>query len=253
VAEAIQYERESQQLCHEAGNLYDESHALMNIWIMYQNLGMWEQQAGLLREGIEAMIPNIHIFGQLIYYAFRTYGCLRESRPVEALEYARKGLQICPERPEHVNWAAVMKAIEGDVLAALSRDEEAQASLFAALEMQDGAPDVLRIIALEILVRFHTSRGTLPTTVPYLEQLCQSNWAEHDFWRGYNTNAAMLTCYRAFRQLSDPRAQGLLEHAYQAVETFSVTITDPQLRRSYRENLSWNREILQEWAAVIGE
>jgi tetratricopeptide (TPR) repeat protein len=58
-----------------------------------------------------------------------------------------------------------------------------------------------------------------------------------------------LTCYRVFSAIHDPHAYDLLLKAHDLLQTRAENISDENLRRSYLENVSVNRDILAEFAA----
>jgi tetratricopeptide (TPR) repeat protein len=249
VVSAIQYEIESERICREAGNIYDEAYAQMNVWLIYESLGMWEHQAEMLRQGIEEIaVPRVTAISQMMYYSHRAKACSRASDPARMLVYAEKVLTICPDHPEDIGWFTYAKTVLGEALAANSRDEEALACLVEAAQLYQGKPDIFRLIVLERLVRFLVSRHQIDQVLPYLEELYPYDWQDYKWWKGYFAIQAVLTCFQAFQACGDPRADQALEKAHEAIEYCSASITDEEIRRSYRQNLPWNREVLRLWA-----
>jgi tetratricopeptide (TPR) repeat protein len=57
-----------------------------------------------------------------------------------------------------------------------------------------------------------------------------------------------LTCYRVLRANQAPRAQAVLNTAYNLLQERAAKISDEELRRSFLENVAAHREILSEWA-----
>ena len=249
IVSAIRYEKESERICHEAGNIYDEAWAQLNVWFIYELLGMWEHQAEMLRQGIEEVfIPRIHPPWQMTYYSERVQACLRASDSEGALVYAKKGLAICSDRPEDIGWFAMAKSTLGEALAANSRDDEALACLVETAKIYQGKAGIFRLVILERLVRFLVSRHQINQALPYLEELYQYNWQEQSYMRGYYAISAVLTCYQAFQACGDPRGDLALEKAHEAIQYFSASIMNEEMRRSYQQNLPWNREALRLWA-----
>ena len=56
-----------------------------------------------------------------------------------------------------------------------------------------------------------------------------------------------LTCYRVLRANQDPRAERVLEEAHNILQARAAKIDDEDLRRSFLENVTANREIAVEW------
>ena len=57
-----------------------------------------------------------------------------------------------------------------------------------------------------------------------------------------------LTCYHVLRAHEDSRADEVLGNAYYLLQERTAKIDDPDLRRSYLENVSYHREIVAEYA-----
>jgi Predicted ATPase len=57
-----------------------------------------------------------------------------------------------------------------------------------------------------------------------------------------------LTCYQVLAAAHDPRADALLTTAHALLEERSAKITDPDARRMFRENVTYNRDIAALWA-----
>src|SRR5262249_30883133 len=58
-----------------------------------------------------------------------------------------------------------------------------------------------------------------------------------------------LTCFYILQATRDPRAAGILEQAYRALQTQAASIPDEPTRRSFLENVPYHREIIAIWAA----
>ncbi|MCP4536305.1 MAG: hypothetical protein GY832_04090 [Chloroflexi bacterium] len=58
-----------------------------------------------------------------------------------------------------------------------------------------------------------------------------------------------MTCYRVLRAGLDPRAETMLNTAHTLLQEQAAKITDPELCRSYLENVPAHREIVCEWQA----
>jgi tetratricopeptide (TPR) repeat protein len=59
-----------------------------------------------------------------------------------------------------------------------------------------------------------------------------------------------LTCFRVLQANVDPRADEVLEIAFQLLQERAAKITDEDLRHSYLENVAAHRELVREWQAV---
>jgi hypothetical protein len=59
-----------------------------------------------------------------------------------------------------------------------------------------------------------------------------------------------LACYRVLRANEDPRAEQLLNRAYDLLQGRAAKIADEGLRRSFLEDVAANREVLREWQSA---
>jgi hypothetical protein len=58
-----------------------------------------------------------------------------------------------------------------------------------------------------------------------------------------------LDCYRVLRANRDTRAGDLLETAHSLLQEQAARIADPNMRRSFLENVLDHRELAMEWAS----
>lgn len=61
-----------------------------------------------------------------------------------------------------------------------------------------------------------------------------------------------LTCYRVLRAVEGPRAGEVLSRAYGVLREWADRIEDPDLRRSFLENVAVNREIVRAYTEREG-
>jgi hypothetical protein len=59
-----------------------------------------------------------------------------------------------------------------------------------------------------------------------------------------------LTCYRVLEANGDPHAREILGKAYHVLQERAAKIHDQYLRRSFLENVTAHREIVQAWEGV---
>jgi predicted ATPase/class 3 adenylate cyclase len=55
------------------------------------------------------------------------------------------------------------------------------------------------------------------------------------------------TCYHVLQLVSDPRAEEILETAFNLLQEQASQITDPTYHRRFLENIPWHREIMTAW------
>ena len=56
-----------------------------------------------------------------------------------------------------------------------------------------------------------------------------------------------LTCYQVLVAAGDPRAAEILDRAHTELQKWAARCPDEATRRSFLENVPWNREIVREW------
>ncbi len=62
-----------------------------------------------------------------------------------------------------------------------------------------------------------------------------------------------LTCYRVLRADRDPRAGEILAQSYDVLQRYAGRITDPEIRRSFLENIPANRALVAAWKEFQSE
>ena len=62
-----------------------------------------------------------------------------------------------------------------------------------------------------------------------------------------------LTCYQVLQAVDDPRAEEILETAYEMLQERAAKIEDESLQRSFLENVPINREIIAEYESQMQE
>lgn len=56
-----------------------------------------------------------------------------------------------------------------------------------------------------------------------------------------------LVCYKALQATNDPRAKHVLQQGYEMVQELATKISDEGLRRSFLENVPYNRDLIAAW------
>ena len=62
-----------------------------------------------------------------------------------------------------------------------------------------------------------------------------------------DTPRLRLVCFKVLKAVSDERAQEQLAAAYQSLAGLSMRIRSESDQRSFRDNVPWNRDILERW------
>ncbi len=70
-------------------------------------------------------------------------------------------------------------------------------------------------------------------------------WAEHHNFEGANEPSRILfICYELLRAVDDSRAEAILHAVYRQIKEQADNIAEENRRRSFLENVQWNRSIV---------
>jgi hypothetical protein len=92
------------------------------------------------------------------------------------------------------------------------------------------------------------AQGDLAAALAHAEEVLRSLEGHPQLAGAWEPLRVYLTCVRVLRAHEDPRAGGILDKAYRLLQERAARIDDPELRRSYLENVPYHREIAAEYA-----
>ncbi len=166
---------------------------------------------------------------------------------------ARQALEINREIASYGNIADSLEHL-ADALSGLGRLDEAAAAYREAQTMlrAQGAPEVDSWIGLaEIALR----QDRLPEALKLVEQILAylgPDAFSTPVARGESRHALdswleplriYAVCYRVLTVVGDSRAVQIRRTGYELLQTWAAMIADPEIRRSFLENVPWNREL----------
>jgi adenylate cyclase len=169
-----------------------------------------------------------------------------------AREYATRALTIHRNSGYDYRTATALTRL-GHALTALRELAEAAAAYQEALDLrrQMGqrhlAPEPLAGLA-----RVALAQGGLAQAGTYVDEILAhletgAPGSGHPLDGTDEPICIYLTCYRVLRANSDPRAKQVLEEAHSLLQERAAEIDDDDLRHSYLENVTANRELVAEW------
>jgi hypothetical protein len=133
-------------------------------------------------------------------------------------------------------------------LALLGRNDEAMGTYQQAIVEQRSLGVQHQVIqTLSELAAFALQQGELATALQRVDEILSSV----DLATTQEINeplACALICYQVLRATGDPRAEPVLEIAWQQLQAQAATIDDETLRRSFLENVKVNRLIREFYA-----
>jgi tetratricopeptide (TPR) repeat protein len=165
-----------------------------------------------------------------------------------ALGFLQQSLEIAVSLNNRSTEANALTSL-GHVLSSLGDFEQADITYHKALRLRQdlGQPSLAQEL-LAGLARLHLTKGDLTQASAFVEDILSHPKADNI--EGLDEPFLIfLICYRVLRASNDPRAQSILEKAYNLLQERVASITDEALRRSYLENVVAHREILAAWSA----
>jgi class 3 adenylate cyclase/tetratricopeptide (TPR) repeat protein len=170
-----------------------------------------------------------------------------QERWEEARQLASKGLALMRE-VEFLEGAAEALLWLGHALLGLGRSAEAQdcyqESLEARIQLEQPA---LAMGVRAGLARAAAALGNQDQAQAYAVEIAEYIDDGATFDGTWEPLRIYLTCYDLLESAADPRAMQILTKANEFLEDRAKRIQDDQARRSYLENVPWNRVIRELW------
>jgi adenylate cyclase len=225
-------------------------------------VGLNAMAQGNYRAARDALAGSQRLFRRIpeeIAYARDDYACAQSALALlhhqlgedrQAQEYARRALAIHratfgPHRP------ALALTRLGNALVGLGELTEGRAAYQEALDLRRELGQAhLATEPLAGLARVALAQGDLVQAGGYVAQILAH--LETGSLDGTDEPIRIyLTCYRVLRANEDPRADKVLAEAYQLLQGRAAKIEDKELRRSFLENVTANRELVAAWNAQL--
>lgn len=244
---AIPYHEESLIICREVGNRWDEYFALSSLIETHIFLGhCLEKIPGMINKAIELsnrlgyqnLQPRIYFWSGCYFLSIAEYE--------KAYQNLHKAIELF-ESTEQFHLFQLRTL--GDVCLELNRVEEAEKSYSTSLEgfLQKGMEEYAYWVKIAQTKKSLTT-GEIQNALEELEKLLPLpqkyvGWVKNNFFLLQD----YLAGYRVFKANRDSRAVDTLRMAYQILTTRAERIEDEEIRKSYLENIPWNREIIRLW------
>jgi class 3 adenylate cyclase/tetratricopeptide (TPR) repeat protein len=191
----------------QTGGRNSESSSFINLGWVFAAQGEWDFARKYSEMGIAKKRESEHVEAMAEGLIWLGHAWLGLSQPEKAVAAYRESLAIRQKLDQP------HLAIEGK--AGLARAAVAQGDLTVALDH------------VNEIVSYLEDGGNL-----------QGNWEPMRIY---------LTCYQVLRLTGDPRAEKILETAYNLMRDQASRIPDLAYRRLFLENVSWHREITSAW------
>jgi predicted ATPase len=200
--------------------------------------------------GYQHVIPHIdEIQGlepKVIRYSHMGFLALELGKNGAALEIAGRAITMLGEH-KNLQHHWYEHTILGHAHTALGDLEQAQVEYKRALAVRSKLVDVRRIYdTLAGLARVSLAREELAQALSYVEEILE--YLETGSLDGtIEPYRIYLTCYQVLSANQDPRADEILQDAYNLLQERAGNIADESQRRSFFENVAANREIVNEY------
>ena len=186
--------------------------------------------------------------------ALVSLGCMSHAlgESEQALPYIRQALALARESGEPYLEAYVLTAL-GHCRGSLGELKEAKAAYQEALSLRWEMAQFNEATEAQAgLARVCLAAGDLAGAMGYVEDILSH--LERGTLEGTEQPLLVyLTCYQVLQEAGDVRAPAVLEEGYLLLQEIADKFTDPELRRSFLENVAAHRELAQEYEQVRGE
>lgn len=244
------------EICHEIGNRLIEAYAHNNMGLVNNHLGAY-QEARKHHENALAIateIGNLYTQGAAIENLGATARNQGDYHAARA--YYERALAIFREIGQRPAEGYVLTGL-GDALAGLGELAKAATAYRRAIALrQEVGQQGMASVSQARLARVALAQGDLAQAQGHvaaiLEFLDAGRGQEVTFMD--QIRYLYLTCYQVLQASQDPRAEEILETAYQLLQEQATKIPDEETRRAFLEDVPWHRQIvsLYESAAELG-
>ncbi len=239
------------QIARELGDRFGETSALGNLGAARMEVGDHAQARSLLEEALRMDRALGNRRSEAVALINLSGIAVRQGEDARALAHAQAALRIATE-VRGVRTEVYALLCLGDAELALGRHDAAAAAYGRARELGTAISEVQRLDATAGLARVALAREDLDQAVEPVEWLLR-NLAAGGTLQGANSAPRVhLICHQVLARRGDPRAPGLLQAAHDAILAVADAIDDPELRRSYLQNIPEHREVVAAWRRQRG-
>jgi predicted ATPase len=239
----------SREIAFQTGN----GVALVNMGHIFSDLGDYETAKIYLENSLS--IANELNISHLICECLVALGfiSLALTDCEQAYQYGHQALTIANEN-DNIAMQGQASFLLGHVYVCLDKWDEAwiaynqyitltKQTLFWNINVYKTRP----IEAKTGLARLALIRADPIKALKFVEEILEYVDEEPGLPYNYQPLRIYLTCIQVLQANQDPRAEKVLEQAYNLIQERAATIEDEDLHRSYLENVPENREIVALW------
>ena len=245
-AGARDYFERSLAIAHAIGDRQGENTVLGNLGVQANLLGQYEEALALFEQALQIARLTDDVVGvniSLLNLGYISFLNGDAGRALQILEEARQSIEAIGDRP----LLGYLENSTGRVLMEGGRAAEALAPLRRAVALREELEQphlaaesrTLLAEALTLAGDGAGGLGMIEAALPVLEAGA--------FESAEDTLRGLLAAYRVLSAAGDSRAEAFLTRANELLQTTAGELDEPY-RRSYLENVPWNRQIAALWA-----
>ena len=247
-SQALHHYEQALVIDREVNNRSGLGYLLNNLAFVYRSLGDYataEQQA---QEALTVRRAIGDRDGENETLAFLGLIYCHRGQSELALTYCRQAWQIASALDARPSQAYALACL-GRVLEAHEEWLEAEAAFQQSMEIRQELGESNRVLEARAgLARVAMATGRLERAQAHSHAIVQQ-LAHHTVEGTEEPFLIYLTCYQVLAASADPRAVTLLQRAHQQLQQRAAQIDQPELRRSFWENIDVHRTVTALWAA----
>ncbi|MGC9346617.1 MAG: tetratricopeptide repeat protein, partial [Anaerolineae bacterium] len=256
-SEALGYLTAAQKLCRQVEESAYETRALVCMGVLFDLLGDYEQAWSKFEEALELPVERAGLVSWSWALEQKALLLIHCGDPRGGLAYAQRALDFLDEAGDAAahGWLpsgrAMSHAVKGHALLQLGDGQRAIEAYRRALgiERKAGAPGMPYEFRAG-LARAYLSQGEMDAALAQVEQILSYLETGHVYGTMEPTRT-YLTCYRVLAAAGDARADGVLHEGHELLMAWAANVDDEDLRRSYLENVTVNRELAAVYRSAV--
>jgi tetratricopeptide (TPR) repeat protein len=242
------YYEQAWRICHEIGDRRGEGIVLGNLGEILLKCGDYADAQSHYEKALHICRAIGDRPGEAFALSSLSQLFHRQGDDETALEYSREALQVIEDVDDLVTQANGWMNL-GYALVGMAQLVEAEDVFQRALTLwRESGQSGRAIEAVAGLAHVALAGEDVTAAQARADEIV--SYMEHSSLDSTDNPAEMyLICYRVLQAGQDPRAQTVLKRGYRLLQERASKISEPELRRSFLENVSAHREIVRHFDA----
>ncbi len=251
-SQAVAYHQQALEISRERQCVRMEGAILDNLSFVLTQLGQLSEAKACSERALQIFRQIGNQQGVAVVLSF--LGALLQTLgdAEAAVEACQQSLELAESLKERYPQGVALTVL-GHALADLGRSSEAAEAYQRAVQLwQENDQFHLSIDPLAGLARLALQRGDLASALQLVDPIL-THLEAHNLEGVLDPYWIQLTCCRVLQAGGEARFGAVLERAYRQLQEHAAKISAEDLRRSFLEQVSTHREILELFAAAHGE